>query len=92
MLLVCCRFDCGRFIQQSYYGRQDGSDWNGKPWRCDQQVTVNAHTSTCSRMLRQFAGESLCSIVHSSDAVPAYQGNGTSIMIEQACWQKLYDC
>ena len=25
-------FDEGRFIQQSYYGKADGSDWNGKPW------------------------------------------------------------
>lgn len=26
-------YDKGRFIQQSYYGAPDGSDWNGKPWR-----------------------------------------------------------
>lgn len=26
-------FDKGRFIQQSYYGREDGSKWAGKPWR-----------------------------------------------------------
>jgi len=26
-------FDKGRFIQQSYYGVADGSDWNKKPWR-----------------------------------------------------------
>lgn len=26
-------FDEGRFVQQSYYGAKDGSDWNGKPWR-----------------------------------------------------------
>lgn len=25
--------DRGRFIQQSYYGEPDGSDWAGKPWR-----------------------------------------------------------
>jgi hypothetical protein len=25
-------FDVGRFIQQSYYGQKDGSDWNGNPW------------------------------------------------------------
>ena len=25
-------YDEGRFIQQSYYGQEDGSDWNGKPW------------------------------------------------------------
>ena len=26
-------FDHGRYVQQSYYGDQDGSEWNGKPWR-----------------------------------------------------------
>ncbi|MDD7983913.1 hypothetical protein PQO01_02985 [Lentisphaera marina] len=25
-------FDEGRFVQQSYYGDKDGSNWNGKPW------------------------------------------------------------
>jgi hypothetical protein len=25
--------DRGRYIQQSYYGDEDGSNWNGKPWR-----------------------------------------------------------
>ena len=25
-------YDEGRFIQQSYYGSPDGSEWNGKPW------------------------------------------------------------
>ena len=26
-------YDHGRYVQQSYYGDRDGSDWNGKPWR-----------------------------------------------------------
>lgn len=26
-------YDHGRFLQQSFYGDKDGSDWNGKPWR-----------------------------------------------------------
>jgi hypothetical protein len=26
-------FDHGRYVQQSFYGDADGSDWNGKPWR-----------------------------------------------------------
>lgn len=26
-------YDRGRYLQQSYYGDPDGSDWNGKPWR-----------------------------------------------------------
>lgn len=26
-------YDHGRYVQQSYYGDVDGSDWNGKPWR-----------------------------------------------------------
>ena len=25
-------FDHGRYVQQSYYGDKDGSDWNGKEW------------------------------------------------------------
>lgn len=25
--------DRGRLVQQSWYGREDGSDWNGRPWR-----------------------------------------------------------
>ncbi len=25
-------YDEGRFVQQSYYGQADGSDWNGQPW------------------------------------------------------------
>ena len=30
---VLNHYDHGRFIQQSYYGDPDGSNWNGKPWR-----------------------------------------------------------
>jgi len=30
---VLNHYDHGRFIQQSYYGDRDGSNWNGKPWR-----------------------------------------------------------
>lgn len=26
-------YDAGRYVQQSYYGDADGSDWNGQPWR-----------------------------------------------------------
>ena len=26
-------FDHGRYVQQSYFGDKDGSEWNGKPWR-----------------------------------------------------------
>jgi hypothetical protein len=26
-------YDEGRYLQQSYYGDTDGSEWNGKPWR-----------------------------------------------------------
>jgi hypothetical protein len=25
-------YDVGRYVQQSFYGDGDGSDWNGKPW------------------------------------------------------------
>ena len=30
---VLNHYDHGRFIQQSYYGDLDGSNWNGKEWR-----------------------------------------------------------
>eukprot|EP00878_Enallax_costatus_P029819 GHUV01032377.1.p1 GENE.GHUV01032377.1~~GHUV01032377.1.p1 ORF type:complete len:265 (+),score=48.86 GHUV01032377.1:261-1055(+) len=30
---VLNEYDCGRFVQQSYYGKVDGSNWNGQPWR-----------------------------------------------------------
>ena len=30
---VLNHYDHGRFIQQSYYGDLDGSNWNGKQWR-----------------------------------------------------------
>lgn len=26
-------YDLGRYLQQSWYGKEDGSNWNGKPWR-----------------------------------------------------------
>ena len=26
-------YDEGRYLQQSYYGDKDGSEWNGQPWR-----------------------------------------------------------
>ena len=26
-------FDHGRYVQQSYYGDPDGSEWDGRPWR-----------------------------------------------------------
>ena len=26
-------YDVGRYVQQSFYGDSDGSDWNGTPWR-----------------------------------------------------------
>jgi hypothetical protein len=30
---VLNRYDLGRYVQQSWYGAEDGSNWNGKPWR-----------------------------------------------------------
>jgi hypothetical protein len=26
-------YDLGRYLQQSWYGQEDGSTWNGQPWR-----------------------------------------------------------
>eukprot|EP00882_Tetradesmus_deserticola_P007056 GHRQ01007428.1.p1 GENE.GHRQ01007428.1~~GHRQ01007428.1.p1 ORF type:complete len:291 (+),score=78.98 GHRQ01007428.1:821-1693(+) len=67
-------YDCGRFIQQSYYGRQDGSDWNGKPWswnpvQCGSWQNRPARVLECSRKgncittqvnPRNWAGQQLC--------------------------------
>lgn len=70
-----CRYDCGRFIQQSYYGRQDGSDWNGKPWswnpvQCGSWQNHPARVLQCSLggpnhiitqvNPRNWAGQQLC--------------------------------
>ncbi|KAF6253016.1 hypothetical protein COO60DRAFT_1549570 [Scenedesmus sp. NREL 46B-D3] len=67
-------YDCGRFIQQSYYGRQDGSDWNGKPWswnpvQCGSWQNRPARVLECSKKgncivtqvnPRNWAGQQLC--------------------------------
>jgi hypothetical protein len=46
-------YDTGRFVQQSYYGDEDGSDWNGRPWRWNP-VQGGSWQNVPSRVL--FAG------------------------------------
>lgn len=44
--MFSCSYDCGRYIQQSYYGKEDGSNWNGTPWRWNPvQVSFQAELS-----------------------------------------------
>ena len=69
-------FDTGRFIQQSYYGDPDGSDWNGKPWTYNPvqggswknkpskllefNYDQKAGTITAKIMPRSWSGGALC--------------------------------
>ncbi|MBK8093095.1 MAG: hypothetical protein IPK32_14190 [Verrucomicrobiaceae bacterium] len=43
-------YDAGRFLQQSFYGDVDGSDWNGRPWRynCVQGGSWRNQFSDCT--------------------------------------------
>lgn len=68
-------YDCGRYIQQSYYGKEDGSDWNGTPWRWNP-VQVGSWQNKPSKVVccstegsdrlkaevipRNWAGQQLC--------------------------------
>lgn len=48
-------YDEGRCIQQSYYGANDGSDWNGKPW-CYNPVQGGDWQGNKSRVLELTKG------------------------------------
>jgi hypothetical protein len=69
-------YDKGRYLQQSYYGDEDGSDWNGKPWRWNPvqggswqnkpaRVLVCGHAQgrqlTAASQPRNWAGQELLS-------------------------------
>ncbi len=53
-------YDQGRYVQQSWYGDADGSDWNGKPWvwnpvqgggwRGERAETLSFETPTPTRL------------------------------------------
>lgn len=45
-------FDKGRFIQQSYYGKEDGSDWNGTPWRWNP-IQGGGYKGEAAKILKQ---------------------------------------
>lgn len=49
--------DKGRFIQQSYYGDEDGSRWIGKPWRWNPVQGGDTH-GNCPRLLHSSRNES----------------------------------
>ncbi len=52
-------WDRGRLIQQSYYGRDDGSDWNGKPWRWNP-VQGGGWRDEPARVLKLFTTPTTC--------------------------------
>ena len=61
------RFDLGRYVQQSWYGASDGSDWNGKPWRWNPVQAgnwQNAPAELTSFSLNGFTIESASVPVH----------------------------
>lgn len=43
-------WDCGRLIQQSYYGGPDGSKWNGNDW-CWNPVQGGSWNDQCSEII-----------------------------------------
>jgi len=45
-------YDTGRFIQQSYYGDEDGSDWNGTAW-CYNPVQGGGWKGNAARIVSQ---------------------------------------
>jgi hypothetical protein len=52
-------YDKGRFIQQSYYGVVDGSDWNGKPWRWNPVQGGGWRGQSAVVLEQRFEGDSL---------------------------------
>jgi hypothetical protein len=47
-------YDQGRYVQQSFYGDADGSDWNGKPW-CYNPVQGGSWRNEPAQVLEQEA-------------------------------------
>jgi len=69
-------YDAGRYLQQSYYGDRDGTNWNGKPWRYNPiqggnwkgkaarldhfETSTDSTTIQSTTTPHHWAGESLC--------------------------------
>lgn len=52
-------YDKGRFIQQSYYGIEDGSNWNGQPWTWNP-IQGGGYLGQASKIIdRTFDGSAL---------------------------------
>jgi len=85
-------FDLGRYIQQSYYGREDNSNWNGNPWKwnpvqCGSWQNQPANVIKCCQEggaictcvnPRNWAGQQLCGDVLMSSKV-ALEGDKAHI-------------
>ena len=56
------RYDTGRFVQQSYYGDADGSDWNGTAWNWNP-VQGGSWKGVPSEIVSKEIGESSLKVV-----------------------------
>ena len=67
-------FDRGRLVQQSWYGDEDGSDWNGRPWRWNP-VQGGDWRGRSATILKQSVSESEATVV----TRPVHWAAGTDI-------------
>ncbi len=67
-------FDRGRLVQQSWYGREDGSNWNGRPWRWNP-VQGGDWKGRSATILKQSVTESTATI----ETQPVHWAAGSDI-------------
>jgi hypothetical protein len=92
-------WDCGRLIQQSFYGDQDGSTWNGRPWTWNPvqggswdnkrgllkslKIDADSNTAVIETTPRNWGGGALCNDVHMKTTVTIVEG-GIRVEAEMA--------
>lgn len=67
-------FDRGRLVQQSWYGDEDGSSWNGRPWRWNP-VQGGDWKGRSATILKQTVSESEAVV----QTRPVHWANGSDI-------------
>jgi len=80
---VLNRFDLGRYVQQSWYGATDGSDWNGKPWRWNPVQAGNWQNKPS-----QLTAFSVKDLSLESSSIPVHWATG-ELLEEVALRQKI---
>lgn len=80
---VLNRFDLGRYVQQSWYGATDGSDWNGKPWRWNPVQAGNWENKPS-----QMTAFSVKDLSLESSSIPVHWATG-ELLKEVALRQKM---